>query len=256
MTEEYARIKLGEGKRGGAGYIEYGRMDIDMLMTKILTKLAFQSDVSSGHAQGDLIKGAVGEKVGFDRDFLVRISGSEGHDARPSRGADWYADAYNGIERAEDGSVARKINVTLARKRWLIREALDELKSLRISARTKIDVQTREGRMAVGLDTRPIAVIAAQYGYHPSHVHNLRAWAKREKAAEDLALERVRYHGTLEERLRIAAEPGSAGEVAARYDGVSQRSIQVWRRDIAGLPAPKRKRQTVAEGRPSRAKHS
>lgn len=187
-------------------------IDLGILMGKILARLQVQSDIASPSLERTIkgVDSPAGPRYGAS-DFQVRITGGEGREARKSRGWRWYKREFM---RATEPSY----------QRWLIREALDELASLRISAKPKIDLQTFEGRLEVGRDTRPTSVVAFQYGYSESHVRMLRRMAAANDAMETLGVERLRYDGSLEARCRIAAEPGDTATVAALW-GVSPRTV-------------------------------
>jgi hypothetical protein len=64
-------------------------------------------------------------------------------------------------------------------RRNVIADALAELRHIRYSRRPTVDLQTREGRLTVGLDKRPLSVVAHSYSYSEQHVRRLR----REAAA-------------------------------------------------------------------------
>jgi hypothetical protein len=64
-------------------------------------------------------------------------------------------------------------------RREVIGGALEELRELRYSKQPKIDTQTKEGRLKIGTDPRPVSVLAYVYGYSERHIHRLRAEARR-----------------------------------------------------------------------------
>ena len=93
--------------------------------------------------------------------------------------------------KSEGGSVP-KVSASFRRYRWayrraktheerrrLVREAEDELREIRYSRRPDIDTGTREGRLLIGRDQRPVRIVAKVYGYSERHVHRLRAEAVR-----------------------------------------------------------------------------
>ena len=64
-------------------------------------------------------------------------------------------------------------------RRAVIRDALEELRSLRYSRKPMVDRDTVEGRLMIGRDPRPVRVVSYVYGYSERHVHRLRAEARR-----------------------------------------------------------------------------
>lgn len=64
-------------------------------------------------------------------------------------------------------------------RRAVIRDALEELRSIRYSRRPMVDRETVEGRLMIGRDPRPATTVAYIYGYSRQHVYKLRAEAKR-----------------------------------------------------------------------------
>lgn len=64
------------------------------------------------------------------------------------------------------------------RRKALIVEALNELRSIRYSRKPTVDRETREGKLIIGRDPRPANTVAYVYGFSVRHVHRLRAYAR------------------------------------------------------------------------------
>lgn len=70
---------------------------------------------------------------------------------------------------------------TDAQRRAVITDALKELRSVRYAKR-QAHTGTREGRRLIGLDPRPVGIVAEVYGYSEAHVYRLRREARKEAA--------------------------------------------------------------------------
>jgi hypothetical protein len=68
-----------------------------------------------------------------------------------------------------------------AYRRKIVGDALNELRSIRY-AKKGGHRDTREGRLLVGRDPRPIGTVAYVFGYTKRHVYRLRAEAKEHDA--------------------------------------------------------------------------
>lgn len=73
---------------------------------------------------------------------------------------------------------------TIMAKRVVVRAALERLRGIRYAKRAKIDLQTKEGRIALGRmtqgrDKRGVRLLAAQFGYSWQHLYKLRAEAEK-----------------------------------------------------------------------------
>ena len=121
------------------------------------------------------------------------------------------------------------------RKAALIRMALDMLRLARVRKRAKHDVTTQDGRLALGMDLvsgTDVRVVAKEYGFSTKYAYSLKKAAERELERQVEERELRRYAGTLEDRVRIAAMPGSSYSVAAQFENVSAQSVKNWRRTL------------------------
>jgi hypothetical protein len=64
-------------------------------------------------------------------------------------------------------------------RRAVITDGLNEIKTIRYARKPSVDCQTLEGRLTVGRDTRPAAVVAHAFGYSLAHIYRLREEARR-----------------------------------------------------------------------------
>lgn len=178
-------------------------MNLDLLMRRVMVQLSLVSD---------------GATMRLDR------TGGRSSDTdtvpKTSSAIPWLTEAWY---RAQ----------TPARKAHLIRIALEQLKLARVRIKAKHDLQTRDGRLAVGREAAEttVAKVAQHYGYSRQHVYDLREQWLREERARNGQRQRQRYDGTLEMRCAIAASPGTSREVADEF-GVSASSVASWRRAI------------------------
>lgn len=126
------------------------------------------------------------------------------------------------------------------RKVELLRIALGTLRLARVRVKAKYDSEGRshtlpeDARLAVGREAiqAGAAKVAMHYGYTTDHIRRLRKEAERALKREQEGRERLRYQGTLQERIAIAATPGSSYEVAAELENVSPQTVRNWRAQL------------------------
>lgn len=63
-------------------------------------------------------------------------------------------------------------------RRAVIRDALEELRSIRYSRKPMVDRDTVEGRLMIGRDPRPVMTVAYVYGLSRTTIYRLRAHAR------------------------------------------------------------------------------
>lgn len=114
----------------------------------------------------------------------------------------------------------------------VLRIALSVLRHVRVRVKPNHDRSTLDGRLAIGREIAAgemsVVQAAERYGFSRQHGYDLRDQAVAEDRRLAGGRERRRYAGTLEQRLAIAATPGTTKEVAFLYD-VSQKSVSRWR---------------------------
>lgn len=93
-----------------------------------------------------------------------------------------------------------------AERRDAIIAALAELRNLRYSRRPNVDLDTRDGRLAVGRDPRPVSVLTHVYGYSERHIYRLRKEA-RDHDAKVARSQSVRPSSTLTPLSRSTRAP-------------------------------------------------
>lgn len=128
---------------------------LDLLMQRILIELQLASTVTSS--------------MGFTRT------------ASPERTRHQHPDSKRppGPQRTDAEHFDRRYRHarTDLQRRIIIREALDELRSIRYGRHAKSD-STLEARLEIGRDTRPASIVAYVYGYSRQHIYRLRAAAR------------------------------------------------------------------------------
>lgn len=124
-------------------------------------------------------------------------------------------------------------------RRELIALALEVLRLATRREWARYDMGTLEGRLAVGRHVLSgewsIQDVMRDYGYSRSYVYDL---MERARVVDELAhneREALRkYDGSLEARVRIAAEPGSIRDVSEKY-GLHYTTVGRWRQRYASM---------------------
>lgn len=193
------------------------QMDYGLLMRRVMAQLALVAD--GGTVQLEPSRGGA--------DHPSRLL-SNGQDERPLKDDDRQEILHVSIywlqaqwHRAHSDR----------RKRALLHVALGILRLARIRTKAKHDLATQDGRIALEdevLLTDDLRKTAAHYGYSIGGLYEYLDRARRRHARARDERERALYDGTVEMRVRIAAEPGTLRAVADQF-GVSHTAVRRWR---------------------------